>query len=70
MFKVSAQVFDVPGGKMIVEITSFDRPADEKWDAEKGLVRLRLEGVAREQFVAAWTDDLVKRADVKKYYNP
>jgi hypothetical protein len=64
------QVFDVPGGKMIVEITAFDRPADDKWDAEKGLIRKRLEFTAQQQFVTAWSDDLVVQADVKKYYNP
>jgi peptidyl-prolyl cis-trans isomerase D len=64
------QVFDVPGGKMIVEITAFDPPADDKWDAEKGLVRRRLEFTAQQQFVTAWSDDLVVQADVKKYYNP
>ena len=60
----------IAAGKMIVEITAFERPADERWDAEKGMVRKRLEFTAQQEFVTAWADDLVARADVKKYYNP
>jgi peptidyl-prolyl cis-trans isomerase D len=64
------QVFEVPGGKMIVELTAFEKPADDKWEAEKGLIRTRLEYTAQQQFVGAWVEDLVAQADVKKYYNP
>ena len=49
-------VFDVPGGKMIVEITGFEPPAEDKWDEEQDMVRRQLEYFAKEQFVAAWKE--------------
>jgi len=63
-------VFAVPGGRMIVEVTSFERPDEETMKSEEGLIRKRLEFSAQRQFVQVWTEDLVARADIDQRWRP
>jgi hypothetical protein len=65
-----SQVFAVPGGRLIAEITSLEAPDEEKFEADKAIVRLGLEVEARKQWLAAWRSDLVARADIVQYWRP
>ena len=67
---IIGEVFTVPGGRIIVEITLLEAPDQAKFESEKNLVRLGLEAEARRQWLAAWRSDLVAEADVVQYWRP
>jgi peptidyl-prolyl cis-trans isomerase D len=64
------EVFPVPGGRIIAELTLFEKPDEAKFESEKSLVRLGLEAEARKQWLGAWRADLVDQADIVQYWRP
>lgn len=64
------EVYVVKNARMIVEITSFDRPDDAKFEGDKHKIRRRMQFAARRAFLEAWRGDLVARANVQQYYVP
>ena len=64
------EVFPVPGGRIIVEVTQIEKPDEAKFESDKNLVRLGLEAEARKQWLAAWRADLVAQADIVQYWRP
>jgi peptidyl-prolyl cis-trans isomerase D len=64
------EVFPVPGGRIIAEVTLLEKPDEASFESDKNLVRLGLEAEARKQWLAAWRADLVNQADVVQYWRP
>ncbi len=62
--------YNVPGGRIVAEITQLEVPSDQQYDAEKDAIRRRLEAMARNEWVAIWRDDLVAQANVRQYWYP
>jgi hypothetical protein len=67
---VFSTIFPVPGGRIIAELTQLDRPTDADFERDKDSIRRRLEAMARNEWVAAWKNDLVARADVRQHWHP
>ena len=63
-------IFPVPGGRMIAEITVLEVPSEADFEKDKAQIRKRMEALARNDWVAAWRADLVKRARVTQYWRP
>ncbi len=64
------EVFPVPGGRMIAELTLLEVPSESDFEKDKEQIRKRMEALSRNDWVAAWKDDLVKQADVVQYWRP
>jgi len=67
---VLTQVFPVPGGRIVAEIISFEKPDEAKFESEKHIVRLGLEAEARKQWLLAWRADLVEQANIVQHWRP
>jgi hypothetical protein len=67
---VLTQVFPVPGGRIVAEIVSFEKPDEAKFESEKHIVRLGLEAEARKQWLLAWRADLVEQANIVQHWRP
>jgi hypothetical protein len=63
-------VYPVPGGRLIAEITLLSVPSDADFEKDKDQIRKRMEALSRNDWVAAWKDDLVSQADVVQYWRP
>jgi len=60
-------VFPVPGARMIVEITAFERPDESTMAEVMGLAKAIFEQDKKKAFADAWVDDLVNKALVTRY---
>jgi len=67
---ILSTIFPVPGGRIVAEIVQLDRPTDADFERDKDSIRRRLEAMARNEWVAAWKDDLIARADVRQHWQP
>ena len=62
--------YNVPGGRIVAEITLLEVPSDEQYEEDKDAIRRRLEAMARNEWVAVWREDLVAQANVNQYWYP
>jgi len=67
---VFPEVFLTPGGRIVAELTLLEKPDEKKFEEEKNLVRLGLEAEARKQWLQAWREDKVTRANIVQYWQP
>ena len=64
------EIFAVPGGRIVAEITQLERPSDEDFEQDKDSIRRRLEALARNEWVQAWRSDLVDQSNVQQHWHP
>ncbi|MGB0638528.1 MAG: SurA N-terminal domain-containing protein [Myxococcota bacterium] len=64
------QVFPVPGGRILAEVTSLDLPSDEQYNEDKSRIGRLLEAQAKQEWVQTWEQNLAERANVVQHYRP
>jgi peptidyl-prolyl cis-trans isomerase D len=64
------EVYLVPGGRIIAEITALEIPSESDFEENRGQIQKRMELLARNEWVEAWKDDLVSRANIVQYWRP
>lgn len=64
------QVFSQPGQRVLASVKSIDIPSGDDFSAAEPLLRAQLEQTAQGQFIEAYVDNVVERAQVIQYYQP
>ena len=63
-------IYLVPGGRIIAEITTLEIPSESDFEENRGQIQKRMEVLARNEWVEAWKNDLVSRADIVQHWRP